>query len=103
MQNNFKEINESNQTLISERNTLKKKITGLEKEIVSLKLIYPKGNSEPKKPVASPALTVAGKDSSNPLMAMDLPKVQQTQKLLISLLINTRRIIWDRHNAFGIL
>ncbi|KAL2517854.1 PLAT domain-containing protein 1-like [Abeliophyllum distichum] len=42
-------------------------------------MTYPKGTTEPKKSVASPAQTVAGKDLSNPLMAMDLPKVQQTQ------------------------
>ncbi|KAL2471096.1 PLAT domain-containing protein 1-like [Abeliophyllum distichum] len=43
-------------------------------------MTYPKGTTEPKKSVASPAQTVAGKDSSNPLMAVDLPKVQQTQE-----------------------
>ncbi|KAL2465857.1 Uncharacterized protein Adt_41708 [Abeliophyllum distichum] len=42
-------------------------------------MTYPKGTTEPKKSVASPAQTVAGKDSSNPLMAVDLSKVQQTQ------------------------
>ncbi|KAL2485685.1 Uncharacterized protein Adt_30441 [Abeliophyllum distichum] len=42
-------------------------------------MTYPKGTTEPKKSVASPAQTVAGKDSSNPLMAVDLPKIQQTQ------------------------
>ncbi|KAL2487362.1 hypothetical protein Adt_32118 [Abeliophyllum distichum] len=42
-------------------------------------MIYPRGTTEPKKSVASSAQTVAGKDSSNPFMAMDLPKVQQTQ------------------------
>ncbi|KAL2462279.1 hypothetical protein Adt_45699 [Abeliophyllum distichum] len=42
-------------------------------------MTYPKGTTEPKKSVASPAQTVAGKDSSNPLIAVDLPKVQQTQ------------------------
>ncbi|KAL2504761.1 Uncharacterized protein Adt_20382 [Abeliophyllum distichum] len=79
MQNNFKIINESNQALVSKRTILQKKIATLEKEIVNLKLIYPKGTTKPKKPVASPALMVAGKDSSNLLMAVDLPKVQQTQ------------------------
>ncbi|KAL2465804.1 PLAT domain-containing protein 1-like [Abeliophyllum distichum] len=43
-------------------------------------MVYPKGTTEPKKSVASPAQMVAGKDFSNPLMAMDLPKVQQTQE-----------------------
>ncbi|KAL2485690.1 hypothetical protein Adt_30446 [Abeliophyllum distichum] len=42
-------------------------------------MIYPKGTTEPKKLVASPAQTVAGKDFSNPLMTVDLPKAQQTQ------------------------
>ncbi|KAL2485689.1 PLAT domain-containing protein 1-like [Abeliophyllum distichum] len=42
-------------------------------------MIYPKGTTEPKKSVASSAQTIAGKDFSNPLMAVDLPKVQQTQ------------------------
>ncbi|KAL2465796.1 Uncharacterized protein Adt_41647 [Abeliophyllum distichum] len=42
-------------------------------------MTYPKGTTEPKKSVASPVQTVAGKDLSNPFMAMDLPKVQQTQ------------------------
>ncbi|KAL2485688.1 Uncharacterized protein Adt_30444 [Abeliophyllum distichum] len=42
-------------------------------------MTYPKGTTEPKKSVASPVQTVAGKDSSNPLMAVDLPKIQQTQ------------------------
>ncbi|KAL2518475.1 Uncharacterized protein Adt_14722 [Abeliophyllum distichum] len=79
MQTNFKIINDSNQTLISERSALQKKITALEKEIVNLKMIYPRGTTDPKKSVASPAQTVAGKDLSNPFMALDLPKVQQTQ------------------------
>ncbi|KAL2526928.1 Uncharacterized protein Adt_11982 [Abeliophyllum distichum] len=79
MQNNFKVINNANQTLITERTSRQKKITSLEKEIVNLKMTYPKGITEPKKSVASPAQTVAGKDFSNPLMAVDLPKVQQTQ------------------------
>ncbi|KAL2527059.1 Uncharacterized protein Adt_12113 [Abeliophyllum distichum] len=80
MQNNFKIINEPNQALVSERTVLQKKIASLEKEIVNLKMVYPKGTIEPKKSVASPAQTVAGKDFSNPLMAVDLPKVQQTQR-----------------------
>ncbi|KAL2453547.1 PLAT domain-containing protein 1-like [Abeliophyllum distichum] len=42
-------------------------------------MTYPRGTTEPKKSVASPAQTVASKDSSNPFMAVDLPKVQQTQ------------------------
>ncbi|KAL2542447.1 Uncharacterized protein Adt_03425 [Abeliophyllum distichum] len=79
MQNNFRIINESNQTLISERATLQKKITSLEKEIVNLKMIYPRGTTEPKNSVASPVQMVAGKDIPNLLMAVDLPKVQQTQ------------------------
>ncbi|KAL2506699.1 Uncharacterized protein Adt_22320 [Abeliophyllum distichum] len=79
MQNSFRIINESNQTLISERAALQKKITSLEKEIVNLKMIYPRGTTEPKKSVASPVQTVTGKDFPNSLMAVDLPKVQQTQ------------------------
>ncbi|KAL2454555.1 Uncharacterized protein Adt_47948 [Abeliophyllum distichum] len=79
MQNNFKVINNANQTLITKRTSLHKKITTLEKEIVNLKMTYPKGTIEPKKSVASPAQTVASKDFSNPLMAVDLPKVQQSQ------------------------
>ncbi|KAL2490663.1 Uncharacterized protein Adt_26291 [Abeliophyllum distichum] len=79
MQNNFKVINNANQNLITETTSLQKKITALEKEIVNLKMTYPKGTTQPKKSVASPAQTVAGKDFSNPLMAVDLPKVQQTQ------------------------
>ncbi|KAL2471783.1 Uncharacterized protein Adt_39919 [Abeliophyllum distichum] len=75
MQNNFKIINDSNQALISERTTLQKKITSLEKEIVNLKIVYPKCTTEPKK-------SVAGKDSSNPFLAVDLPKVQQTQGIV---------------------
>ncbi|KAL2532584.1 Uncharacterized protein Adt_05935 [Abeliophyllum distichum] len=42
-------------------------------------MTYPKGTTEPKKSVASPTQTVAGKDLSNPLIAVDLPKIQQTQ------------------------
>ncbi|KAL2517646.1 Uncharacterized protein Adt_13894 [Abeliophyllum distichum] len=42
-------------------------------------MTYPKGTTEPKKSVASPVQTVTGKDLSNPFMAVDLPKVQQTQ------------------------
>ncbi|KAL2471517.1 PLAT domain-containing protein 1-like [Abeliophyllum distichum] len=42
-------------------------------------MIYLKSTTEPKKSVASPAQTVADKDFLNPLMAVDLPKVQQTQ------------------------
>ncbi|KAL2486775.1 Uncharacterized protein Adt_31531 [Abeliophyllum distichum] len=42
-------------------------------------MTYPKGTTEPKKSVASPVQTVADKDLSNPFMAVDLPKVQQTQ------------------------
>ncbi|KAL2531809.1 Uncharacterized protein Adt_05160 [Abeliophyllum distichum] len=79
MQNNFKVINEANQTIVIERTSLQEKITSLEKEIVNLKMTYPKGTTEPKKSVASPAQTVAGKDLSNPLIAVDLPKIQQTQ------------------------
>ncbi|KAL2526672.1 Uncharacterized protein Adt_11726 [Abeliophyllum distichum] len=79
MQNNFKVINEANQTLITERTSLQRKITSLEKEVVNLRMTYPKGTTEPNKSVASPAQMVAGKDLSNPLMAVDLPKVQQTQ------------------------
>ncbi|KAL2506471.1 hypothetical protein Adt_22092 [Abeliophyllum distichum] len=45
-------------------------------------MIYPKGTTEPKKSVASPAQMVAGKDFSNPLMAVDLAKVQQTQGMV---------------------
>ncbi|KAL2461330.1 Uncharacterized protein Adt_44751 [Abeliophyllum distichum] len=79
MQNNFKVINEANQTLITERTSLQKRITSLEKEVTNLRMTYPKGTTEPKKSVASPVQTVTGKDSSNPLMAVDLPKIQQTQ------------------------
>ncbi|KAL2541786.1 Uncharacterized protein Adt_02764 [Abeliophyllum distichum] len=79
MQNNFRVINEANQTLISERTSLQRNITSLEKEVINLRMTYPRGTTEPKKSVASPAQTVAGKDSSNPLMAVDLPKNQQTQ------------------------
>ncbi|KAL2465803.1 PLAT domain-containing protein 1-like [Abeliophyllum distichum] len=42
-------------------------------------MIYPRGTTEPKKSVASPVQTIAGKDIPNPLMAVDLSKVQQTQ------------------------
>ncbi|KAL2504760.1 Uncharacterized protein Adt_20381 [Abeliophyllum distichum] len=103
MQNNFKVINESNQVIVSERTILQKKIATLEKEIVSLKLIYPKGTTEPKKSVASPALTVAGKDSSNLLMAVDLPKVQQTQRTVDFPTNQYQQNNQDRHNAFGTL
>ncbi|KAL2527311.1 Uncharacterized protein Adt_12365 [Abeliophyllum distichum] len=71
MQTNFRIINESNQSLIFERSSLQKKITTLEKEIVNLKMIYPRGTTEPKKSVASPVQTVAGKDLSNLFMALD--------------------------------
>ncbi|KAL2485684.1 hypothetical protein Adt_30440 [Abeliophyllum distichum] len=43
-------------------------------------MTYPKGTTKPKKSVASPIQTVAGKDLSNPLMVVDLPKVQQTRE-----------------------
>ncbi|KAL2480744.1 hypothetical protein Adt_33710 [Abeliophyllum distichum] len=43
-------------------------------------MIYPKDTTKPKKSVTSPAQTVAGKDFSNLLMNVDLPKVQQTQE-----------------------
>ncbi|KAL2471444.1 Uncharacterized protein Adt_39580 [Abeliophyllum distichum] len=79
MQNNFKIINEANQTLITERTSLQKRITSLEREVVNLRMTYPRGTTQPKKSVASPAQTVAGKDLSNPLMAVDLPKIQQTR------------------------
>ncbi|KAL2465789.1 Uncharacterized protein Adt_41640 [Abeliophyllum distichum] len=101
MQNNFKIINEANQTLITERSSLQKRITSLEKEVVNLKMTYPKGTTEPKKSVASPAQTVAGKDSSNPLMAVDLPKIQQTQRTVDFPTIQTpqnkseQKEIWD--------
>ncbi|KAL2534312.1 Uncharacterized protein Adt_07663 [Abeliophyllum distichum] len=101
MQNNFKIINESNQALVSEKTSLQKKIASLEKEVVNLKMVYPKGTTEPKKSVASPAQTVAGKDFSNPLMAVDLPKVQQTQGTVnfptnqIQQNISVHMQIWD--------
>ncbi|KAL2465799.1 Uncharacterized protein Adt_41650 [Abeliophyllum distichum] len=101
MQKNFKIINEANQTLITERSSLQKRITSLEKEVVNLKMTYPKGTTEPKKSVASPAQTVAGKDSSNPLMAVDLPKIQQTQRTVDFPTIQTpqnkseQKEIWD--------
>ncbi|KAL2486491.1 Uncharacterized protein Adt_31247 [Abeliophyllum distichum] len=79
MQNNFRIINEANQSLMTERTSLQKRITSLEKEVVNLRMTYPKCTTEPIKSVASPAQTVAGKDLSNPLMAVDLPKIQQTQ------------------------
>ena len=41
-----------------------------------------RGTIEPNKSMASPALLVAGKDSSNPEMAMGLPKSQETQRAL---------------------
>ncbi|KAL2461408.1 Uncharacterized protein Adt_44828 [Abeliophyllum distichum] len=101
MQNNFKVINEANQTLIAERTSLQKRITSLEKEVTNLRMTYPKGTTEPKKSVASPAQTVVGKDSSNPLMAVDLPKVQQTQGTVDSLQIRPNRLVQNR-KKFGI-
>ncbi|KAL2465792.1 hypothetical protein Adt_41643 [Abeliophyllum distichum] len=64
-------------------------------------MTYPKGTTEPKKSVASPAQTVAGKDLSNPLMAVDLPKIQQTQGTVDFPTIQTQqnnsgqKEIWD--------
>ncbi|KAL2472443.1 Uncharacterized protein Adt_40579 [Abeliophyllum distichum] len=101
MQNNFRVINEANQTLISKRTSLQRKITSLEKEVVNLRMTYPRGTTEPKKSVASPAQTVAGKDSSNPLMVVDLPKIQQTQGIVDFPTIQTQqnkseqKEIWD--------
>ncbi|KAL2465798.1 Uncharacterized protein Adt_41649 [Abeliophyllum distichum] len=67
MQNNFKVINEANQTLITERTSLQKRISSLEKEVVNLRKTYPRGTTEPKKSVASPAQTVVGKRLIKPV------------------------------------
>ncbi|XP_022849308.1 uncharacterized protein LOC111371506 [Olea europaea var. sylvestris] len=79
MQRNYKVINEANQNFSLERTQLQKKVAQLEKEILDLKVQYPTGTMEPKKSIASPGQTVAGKDLSNPLKIVELPKAQQTQ------------------------
>lgn len=89
MTRNFKILNESNQILQQEKLALQKKISDLEQEIIKIKILNSdfqsvSGTIEPKKSIASPAQTVAGKDLTNPFMVLDLPKAQQTQEAVDS-------------------